>query len=168
MDITRTLAVSFVPDLFEGMCNRPAYLESAWELFKEDLDLDSLDDRTKQIVALAITTNDTGTYYIAASPHVFRLNALDHDRCEKIVSAIRSFKAFDRYLSGIMPADVTETTAFVSHCLREEYGSYEATRSSKIMLSREKAQSTASWIGGILIMSVLLLPIAVGIYFLLQ
>ncbi len=61
MDITRTLGVSFVPDLFEGMRNRLAYLEAAWELFKEDLDLDSLDGRTKQILTLAITTNDTGS-----------------------------------------------------------------------------------------------------------
>lgn len=157
MDITRTLGVSFVPDLFEGMRNRPAYLEAAWELFKEDLDLDSLDGRTRQIVALAITTNEAGVYCIAASPYAFRLNALDHAMCDKLLLTIRFFKAFERYLSGVMPADVTETTEFVSHCLRDEYQSYEATRSSEMMLSREENQPVASLIGGILIMGFFLL-----------
>ena len=78
MDITQTFGVSFIPDLFVKMNDRPAYLEAAWELFKEDLGLDSLDYRTKHIMALAITTNEAGTYYIAADPHAFRLNALDH------------------------------------------------------------------------------------------
>ena len=168
LDITRTFAISFVPDLFEGMRNRPAYLEAAWELFKEDLDLASLDGRTKQIVALAITTNDTGTYYIAASPHAFRFNAIDHARCEKIVSTIRFFKAFDRFLSGVMPADVTETTEFVCHCLRDEYQSYKAMRSSEIMLSREENQPIVSLIGSLLIMGFLLIPIVAGVYLFLR
>lgn len=168
MDITWTLGVSFVPDLFVGMRNRSAYLEAAWEWFKEDLGLDILDGRTKQIIALAITTNDVGIYYIAASPHAFRLHALDHATCEKIVSTIRFFKAFDRYLSGVMPDDVTEATELVSHCLHDEYRSYDATRSGQIMPPREGDQSAASWIGGMLIVTALLWPIALGIYFLLQ
>ncbi len=167
MDIAWTLSVSFVPDLFVGMRNRPAYLEAAWELFKEDLDLDSLDGRTKQIIALAITTNDAGIYYIAASPYAFRLNALDHATCEKIVSAIRFFKAFDRYLSGVMPDDVAEATELMSHCLHDEYQSYEAARSDQTMPPRKGDQSAASWIGGMLIAISLLWPIAMGIYFLL-
>lgn len=68
MDITRTLGVSFVPDLFVGMRDRPAYLEAAWELLKEDLGLDSLDFRTKRIIALAITTNEAGVYALRHTP----------------------------------------------------------------------------------------------------
>ena len=40
LDITRTFGISFMPDLFEAMRSRPAYLEAAWKLFKEDLRLD--------------------------------------------------------------------------------------------------------------------------------
>jgi hypothetical protein len=104
VDMTETFDISFVPDLFAELAARPAYLEVAWEVFKQDLDLDRLDGRTKHIIALAITTNDGGTYHIAASPHAFRLNALDHVRCEKILSTIRLFQAFERYLSTSCPS----------------------------------------------------------------
>lgn len=63
LDITQTLGVTFVPDLFMGMCDRPAYLETAWELFKEELYLEHLDHSTKRIIALAITTNEAGLYF---------------------------------------------------------------------------------------------------------
>lgn len=163
LDITRTFDISFVPELFEGMRNRPAYLETAWELFKEEVNLERLDRRTKLIIALAITTNEAGTYFIAALPHAFRLDALDQATCDKIVSTIRFFKAFDRYLSGIMPAFVPDAVTFVSSCLREEYQSYEATRASQFALSSEENRGATSWIGSRIIM-IVLLSCAVGIY----
>ena len=163
LDITRTFDISFVPDLFEGMRNRPAYLETAWELFKEEMNLERLDRRTKLIIALAITTNEAGTYFIAALPHAFHLDALDQATCDKIVSTIRFFKAFERYLSGIMPAFVPDTVRFVNSCLREECQSYEATRASQFSLSRDEHRGAACGIGSMIIMLVLL-SCVVGIY----
>ncbi len=163
LDITRTFEISFVPELFEGMRNRPAYLETAWELFKEEMNLERLDRRTKLIIALAITTNEAGTYFIAALPHAFRLGALDQATCNKILSTIRFFKAFERYLSGIMPVFVPDAVRYVNTCLREEYQSYEATRARQIALSREENQGAASGIGGMIVM-IALLSFAVGIY----
>lgn len=168
LDITRTFGISFVPDLFEAMRSRPAYLEAAWELFKDDLRLDDLDRKTKQIIALAITTDEAGTYYIAAYPHAFRLQVLDRAMWHKIVSTIRFFKAFDRYLSGVVPTDATETTKFVRRCLHDECQSYEATTSGERMPSREENRLIVFLIGGMLIMSLLFVPIAVGAYLLLQ
>ncbi len=163
LDITRTFGISFVPDLFEGMRNRPAYLETAWELFKDEMHLERLDRRTKLIIALAITTNEAGTYFITALPHAFRLDALEQATYDKIVSTIRFFKAFDRYLSGIMPAFVPDTVRFVNNCLREEYQSYEATRASQFALSRKENRGAACGIGSMIIMLVLL-SCVVGIY----
>ncbi|MDR4471920.1 MAG: hypothetical protein MRJ92_04460, partial [Nitrospira sp.] len=40
-DITRTFGISFVPELFEDMRHRPAYLDTTWTLFKDELDLKS-------------------------------------------------------------------------------------------------------------------------------
>jgi len=104
LDIAQTFGTSFVPDLFIGMAARPAYLEAAWELFSQDLNLQRYDRRTKQIIALAITTDEAGTYCIAAYPHAFRLNALDEAMCDKIVSALRFFRTFDRFLSEVGPS----------------------------------------------------------------
>ena len=84
------------------------------------------------------------------------------------MSAIRFFKAFNRYLSAVVLADATETTKFVSRCLRDEYQKYDATRLGKMILSREENRLIVSLIGGMLIMSFLLAPIAVGVYLLLR
>ena len=164
MDITQTFGITFVPDLFAGMENRPAYLESAWELFKEDLGLDSLDYRTKHIMALAITTNEAGVYCIAAYPHAFRLNALAHAICDKLLFTIRFFNAFDRYLSGVNPEYLPKATRVVSDCLREEYLNSGVTSPSQDSPCREANLPTASWISGMLIISFVLLPIAAGVY----
>ena len=150
LNITRTFGISFVPDLFEGMHTRPAYLEAAWELFKEDLGLESLDGRTKQIIALAITTNDAGTYYIAAWSHAFRLNALDPATCDKLLLTTRFFNSFERYVSEVTPVSAPQASIFVSHGLRDEYQRYEAKRARQLRLSKEEDQPTTSWIGGML------------------
>lgn len=99
-DITRTLGISSVPDLFAALERKPAYLEAAWELFKDEVCLDALDARTRHIVALAITTNRSGTYLISAFPHAFYLSPIGRRRCETVLSTIRMFQAFSRYLSN--------------------------------------------------------------------
>lgn len=100
-DIAETFDISFVPDLFARLERKPAYLEAAWELFRDEVGLDALDARTKRIVALAITTNSRGTYLIAAFPHAFRLSPLGPQRCDIILSLIEMFQAFSRYLSDV-------------------------------------------------------------------
>lgn len=164
LDITQTLGVSFVPDLFLGMSDRPAYLETAWELFKEELYLEHLDHSTKLIIALAITTNEAGMYFATALPHAFRLNALDQATYRKLVSTIRFFKAFDRYLSGVMPSYIPDTPACVSACLRDEYEGFKETTPTHIGPSREAFRPRGAWLVGALIILFLLLPIAAAIY----
>ena len=164
LDITQMFGITFVPDLFVQMRTKPAYLEAAWELFKEDLVLDGMDRRTKQMIALALTTNEAGVYCIAAYPHAFRLNALDHAICDKLLFTIRLFNVFDRYLSSIAPASTREPTSFVSDCLREEFRSYRTASPSQGLPRRGEDPPTASWISGMLILSFVLLPIAAGVY----
>lgn len=174
-DITRVFGTSFVPDLFEGMRTRPAYLETAWELFKDDLCLESLDGKTKRIIALALTTNETGMYYLAALPHAFRLNALDHATCETLLLTIRFFHVFERYVSGITPAYGPRTSEYVRTYLREEYQSYRGehwsshiTRLSDPAHLEHLQQPKIPWIGGGLILSALMMPILVVGYLLFR
>ena len=168
LDITQTFGVSFVPDLFVEMSDRPAYLEAAWALFKEDLGLDSLDYSTKRIIALAITTNEAGVYCIAAYPLTFRLNALDHAICDNLLLTIRFFNAFDQYLSDVSPEYLPMATRIVSDLFREEYRSSGVTSPSQGVPYREDDLPDASWIGGMCIIGLLLLPIAAGIYLFLR
>jgi len=166
-DIARTFEISFVPELFEDMRHRPSYFNTAWALFKDEMNLECLDRSTKRVIALAVSTNEAGTFFIAAMPDAFGLNALDQATYDKILSTIRFFKAFDRYLSEIMPTDVPDAVMFVNDYLREEYLSYEATRVSHTAVPREESQGAAAGIAGRMI-AIAILSCAVGIYWFLR
>lgn len=166
-DIRHTLGTGFVPDLFEGMHEKPAYLETAWKLFKEDLQLEQLDHKTKQMIALAISTDGTGNYCITEYPHAFRLNALDKTICDKIVLTIRFFRAFDRYLSGAMPRSLPDTPSFLRNCLRDEFRGFEETLSYTHRTSEQHDRRRRAWVSNALIMMMLLLPIAAAVYLIL-
>lgn len=164
-DIRHTLGIGFVPDLFEGMREKPAYMATAWELFREDLQLDQLDHRTKQMIALAVSTDAAGNYFITEYPHAFRLNALDKAICDKIVLTIRFFHAFDRYMSGVMPHSIPDTSAFLTDCLRDEYHNFEETSAGILMSSRNyHAPFPPYWRRSIPIWGPLILSIAVVSY----
>lgn len=109
LDITKTFGISFVPNLFAALERKPAYLEVAWELFKDEVDLEALDARTKHIVALAISTNRSGAYLIDVFPQTFSLSPVGSRRCEIILSMIGMFQTFSGYLSD-MAAFHTPTT----------------------------------------------------------
>ncbi len=162
-NITSTFGISFVPELFEGMRHRPSYLDTTWRLFKNEMKLECLDRRTRRIIALAISTNEAGAYFMAAMPGAFRVNALNPATCDTIVSAIRLFTLFDRYLSGLMPDVAPDTVTFVNNHLREEYLSEATTRVSHLTLSGPAHHEEASGIGGLIIM-IALLSFAAGIY----
>ena len=155
-EITRTFGISFVPDLFEGMRNRPAYLATAWELFKAEVNLERMDRGTKLIVALAISTNEAGIYFIVALPHTFRLGALDDATYGKLLSIVRFFNAFDQYLSTITPDLVTAplTLTHRDPHIDRRYG--EAPRVNRFSASREGSREEAAWLGGLIIMIVAL------------
>lgn len=163
LDITRMFDISFVPDLFHYMRHRPAYLETAWELFKDELNLEHQDRQTKLIIALAITTDQAGLYFATAVPHAFRLNALDPATYRKIVSMLRFFRAFERYLSGITPAYALQTERFVNDCLREEYESYEASRVYEETRTTDDRHPPVRGVRIVVILSVLSVC-AVGLY----
>ncbi len=163
-NIAGTLRVSFVPDLFADMAARPAYLEAAWELFREDLALDEMDDRTRRIIALALTTDRTGTYCIAAYPHAFRLKALSWTTSEKILSAIRFFRSFDRYLSEHAPGYGKDDSAFRQEC---RDGKDEAFTATPPATGGEMESSIPNWkdyVVGTLIVGALLFPVAAMVY----
>ncbi|MBS0159752.1 MAG: hypothetical protein JSS26_14340 [Nitrospira sp.] len=166
-DIARTFDITFVPELFEDMRHRPSYLNTAWTLFKDEMNLECLDRSTKRIIALAISTNEAGTFFIAAIPGAFCRNALDPATGEKLLSSIRFFKAFDRYLSGIMPAVASDAVTVVNDYLREEYLSYEATRVSQLALSGEEDREAGAGIPGRIIV-IALLSCATAIYWFIR
>lgn len=166
-DIRNTLGTGFVPDLFEGMREKPAYLETAWELFKEDLQLEQLDHKTKQVIALAISTDGTGNYCITEYPRAFRLNALDETICDKIVLTIRFFWAFDRYLSGVRPRSLPDMPSLLRDCLRDEFRGFEEAFLSAHGTPEQHDRPRRVWIGTALILMLLLLPIVAAVYLIL-
>ncbi len=133
-------------------------------MFKEEFYLERLDRSTKRIIALAITTNEAGLYFATAVPHAFNRNALDQVTYRKIVSTIRFFKAFDRYLSGVTPSYIPDTPVFVSACLRDEYEGFKETIPAPVAPLGEPFRLIGVRLGVLLLIIFLLLPIAITVY----
>lgn len=162
-DITKTFGTSFVPDVFTGMSGRPAYLEAAWELFQDDVGLCKMDGETRRIIALAVTTNESGIYYIAVYPHVFRLN-LGHDTCDKVAYFIWMVSAFERFLSGLPPREEPQAARFVIARWYEEYDSDGAAMAFVRPLRTGDAPVESSWMEKAIVVILILAILAIGAF----
>lgn len=165
-DITNTFGTSFVPDVFTGMSGRPAYLEAAWELFQEDVGLSKMDRMTRRIIALAVTTSECGSYYIAVYPHVFRLN-LGCQTCDKVAYFIWMVSAFERFLSGLPHRDEPQAGRFVIAHRCEESVSNGAAMETGPPLQTRDAQPEPSWIEKTLVAIIIAVIVAIGAYLVL-
>jgi hypothetical protein len=67
-------------------------------------------------------------------------------------------------MSEVSPDYLAKATRVVSECLREEYRCSGVTGPSQSVPYWESDRPSSSWIGGMPILSFLLLPMAAGIY----
>jgi len=166
-EIRHTFDISFVPDVFAGMERRPAYLEAAWELFRDDVGLCDMDRRTKRIVALAVTANEAGAYYIAACPHAFRLNRLDEATCDKVTSFLRMVTTFERFLSDVNAYDGPQPAYVVLTNWRDEFWHDGVAMAIVPPLRKSVDSREPSWIETALVALLMLTILAIGVYLVL-
>ncbi|MGH7206985.1 MAG: carboxymuconolactone decarboxylase family protein [Nitrospiraceae bacterium] len=163
-DIKRAFGIAFVPDLFRDMATRPAYLETAWELFKDDLALDVMDLKTKRIVALAISATHDGSYCISAYPYAFRGIGVEEALIDKILFAVQLFSSFNRFLQGIRDEHASGAVRVVNEHLRQGATRMSATMPSQHSRPGHGEKPAASWAEKMIVMTLLILIVAVGVF----
>lgn len=161
-EIAQTLGIRFVPDLFQDMIAHPAYLETSWELLKEDLALDVMDARTKRIVALAISAAADGTPYILAYPEAFRGIGIEDTLLVKVRFCAQLCRSFTQFLAGVRREYAPEAACVVTGYLRQEATQSGAAMSIQPSLQRHDDEPAVSWAEKATILILIVLVLAAG------
>ncbi len=161
-EIAQTFGIRFVPDLFLDMVAHPAYLETSWELLKEDLALDAMDAGTKRIVALAISAAADGTPYILAYPEAFRGIGIEDTLLVKVRFCAQLCRSFTQFLAGVRHEYAPEAARVVTGYLRQEATQSGAAMSTQPSLQRHDDDPTVSWAEKATILILLVLILATG------
>lgn len=161
-EITQTLGIAFVPDLFQDMVAHPAYLETSWELFKEDLSLDAMDGRTKRVIALAISASADGTPYILADPEAFRGIGIEDTLLVKVRSCAQLCRSFTEFLTGVRREYAPEAARVVTGYLRQETTQSGATMPTQPSLQRHDDEPAPSWTEKMMILILIVLILGTG------
>jgi alkylhydroperoxidase/carboxymuconolactone decarboxylase family protein YurZ len=162
--IKRAFGITFVPDLFRDMAAHPAYLETAWELFKNDLALDAMDPKTKRIVALAISATPDGAYCISAYPYACRGIGVEEALIDKLLFTVQLFSSFTRFLQGIHADHASGALRAVNGHLRQETIRMGAAMASQHSRPGQGEELTVGWVEKMIVMTLLILIVAAGVF----
>ncbi len=101
-DIKESIGIDFVPNMYKVMARNPAYLEASWNkirvLMNEQL---KLDDLTKAIIALTVSTMNGCSYCIEVYTGAVRKYGLDDDGLTEVAAVIDLFNGLNKFNTGL-------------------------------------------------------------------
>ena len=101
-DIEASLGIDFVPNMYKTMARNPAYLEASWNKISAVMGEDhQLDDLTKAIIALTVSTMNGCGYYIEVYTGAVLKYGLDDDGLTEVVSVIDVFNGLNKFNTGL-------------------------------------------------------------------
>jgi AhpD family alkylhydroperoxidase len=100
-DIKRTFDVPFVPNLFKAMAHHPAYLEASWNRFKVIMGPGKLDPKTKEFLALAVSTVNNCEYCINAHTAGLRRMGVSTEELLEGLAVVDLFSGINKFLDGL-------------------------------------------------------------------
>ncbi len=101
-DIKESLGIDFVPNMYKTMARNPAYLEASWNKISAVMGEDhQLDDLTKAIIALTVSTMNGCAYCIEVYTGAVLKYGLDDDGLTEVVSVIDVFNGLNKFNTGL-------------------------------------------------------------------
>ncbi len=100
-DIKKTFGMDFVPAMFRSMANNPAYLEASWNRYKVIMGPGKLDRKTKEIIAVAVSTVNGCDYCINAHTAVLKKMGLGDSEITELMAVVDLFSGFNKLLDGL-------------------------------------------------------------------
>lgn len=100
-DIKRTFDLPFVPNLFRAMANHPAYLEASWNRFKVIMGPGKLDPKTKEFLALAVSTVNNCEYCTNAHTAGLRRMGVSTEELLEGLAVVDLFSGINKFLDGL-------------------------------------------------------------------
>jgi len=101
-DIMGTLGIDFVPNMYKAMARNPAYLEASWNKISAVMSEEhKLDDLTKAIIALTVSTMNGCAYCIAVYTGAVRKYGLEDDGITEVAGVIDLFNGLNKFNTGL-------------------------------------------------------------------
>ncbi len=101
-DIKESLGIDFVPNMYKTMARNPAYLEASWTKIRAVMSVQGkLDDLTKDIIALTVSTMNGCRYCIEVYTGAVRKNGLDDEGLTEVAAVIDVFNGLNKFNTGL-------------------------------------------------------------------
>ena len=101
-DIKESLGIDFVPNMYRAMARNPAYLEASWNKVHAVMGTQQkLDDLTKAVIALTVSTMNGCRYCIEVYTGAVRKYGLDDDGLTEVAAVIDVFNGLNKFNTGL-------------------------------------------------------------------
>ncbi len=101
-DIMDTLGIDFVPNMYKAMASNPSYLAASWNKIQAIMNqTGKLDDLTKAIIALTVSTMNGCAYCITVYTGAVRKYGLDDQGVTELVAVIDLFSGLNKFNTGL-------------------------------------------------------------------
>ena len=101
-EIKESLGIDFVPNMYKVMARNPAYLEASWNKIRAVMNEQlKLDDLTKAIIALTVSTMNGCSYCIEVDTGAVRKYGLDDDGLTEVAAVIDVFNGLNKFNTGL-------------------------------------------------------------------
>ncbi len=101
-EIKRSLGIDFVPNMYRAMARNPAYLEASWNKIHTVMGTQrNLDDLTKAIIALTVSTMNGCGYCIQVYTGAVRKYGLDDDGLTEVAAVIDVFNGLNKFNTAL-------------------------------------------------------------------
>jgi AhpD family alkylhydroperoxidase len=101
-EIKESIGIDFVPNMYKVMARNPAYLEASWNKIRALMsEQRQLDDLTKAIIALTVSTMNGCGYCIEVYTGAVRKYGLDDDGLTEVAGVIDLFNGLNKFNTGL-------------------------------------------------------------------
>ncbi len=101
-EIKESLGIDFVPNMYKTMARNPAYLEASWNKIRAVMSVQGkLDDLTKEIIALTVSTMNGCRYCIEVYTSAVLNHGLDDDGLTEVAAVIDVYNGLNKFNTGL-------------------------------------------------------------------
>ncbi len=101
-DVKESIGIDFVPNMYKVMARNLAYLEASWNKIRALMNEQrKLDDLTKAIIALTVSTMNGCSYCIEVYTGAVRKYGLDDDGLTEVAAVSDLFNGLNKFNTGL-------------------------------------------------------------------
>ena len=100
-DIKKSRGLAKVPNFWRAIAHRPEYLRSEWTKLRTIMETGTLDRRTKEIIAVAVSATNNCEYCLHSHTDVLRSLGMTDAELVELMSVVDYFNGSNAVSSGL-------------------------------------------------------------------